>query len=51
MPRILENDGKIKRKFLHKGFQGHWLQIRCQIYQIQDSGSNMADILSKKKKQ
>ena len=30
-------------KFLLLGFSGGWLRIWCQIFKIQDGGSNMAD--------
>ena len=29
--------------FVHTGFLGRWFRIRCQIFEIQNGGSNMAE--------
>jgi len=30
-------------KWVYRDFRGRWLRIRCQIFKIQNGGSNMAD--------
>ena len=45
MPRIVENNNKIKRKFLLRSFRSLWLWFRYQIYEIQKQIQNQKKML------
>ena len=48
---VQDSRGKIlwfQQKLVSKGFWGRQIQLLCQIYRIQNGGSNMANKISKK---